>query len=155
MARITVTVEGEAEEVRAALSALLGSASVDVASDEPSREPVIGEGRGTVQSPWTADDLAHLWEYLTPDAQRVLATIAQQPDGYPFSDLEVELATDMRTIGGNLSSVGHAMRRLYGAGASYLRPWPLSKDATMRRYRMDEDVAETIRRLSAETTQGD
>lgn len=141
MAHVTVTVEGEAEEVRSALVALLGPAGLDGLGE--------GSGQGGAPSPWTVDEMARLWDYLTRNAQRVLATVAQQPDGYSHEDLERALGSDMRTIGGNLSSVGHAMRRLYRSGDSYLKPWPIENDYAWRRYRMDADVAGMVRDLWA------
>lgn len=147
MARMTVTVEGEANEVRGALEALLGSVVLDGSGEALGKGQSVAGGQKAAQSPWTPDDLGRLWSILTPNAKRVLATVAQEPDGYAHQDLERVLETDMQTIGGNLSSVGHAMRRLYSTDGGYLKPWPIDNDYAWRRYRMDKDVAKMIRDL--------
>lgn len=155
MARVTVTVEGDVEEVRAALVALLGSEELGGSSEELGQGRAIVGGQGATRSPWTPGELARLWDYLTPNAQRVLATVARRPEGYAHEDLVRDLDSDMRSIGGNLSSVGHAMRRLFRSGDTYLKPRPIENDYAWRRYRMDEDVAEMVRGLSPETTEDD
>lgn len=160
MARLTVTVEGEAEEVRGALLRLvsgdadgwpvrssgssLGPQSASEDESPTSPEPPL---------PWTKEELAQLWGYLTHPARRVLREVAEQPDGYPFKELEQALGTTMSSIGGNLSSVGHAMRRLYRIGESYTKPWPISGVTHKREYQMDESVAASIRELAAQSAE--
>lgn len=148
MARVTVSVEGDPLEVRAALVALLGGASTE------SRDELLVQGESTQaasaegQSPWSEEEVRRLWGYLTHSAQRVLAEIATRPEGYPMAELESALDSSMATIGGNLSSVGHAMRRMFGPNASTVKKWPLEQDRVARRYVMDENVAAAIERIN-------
>lgn len=158
MARVTITVEGEAEEVRGALLRLVNG-EVDgwsVTGSSSSLGPQSADEEESRTSPdlplpWTKEELAQLWAYLTYPARRVLREVAEQPDGYHFEDLAQVLGSNMRSIGGNLSSVGHAMRRLYATGDSYTKPWPISGDKHRRVYLMDESVATSIRELAAQT----
>lgn len=156
MARLTITVEGEAEEVREALLRLFGGESGGLSAPEPDAplgpQPAHEELPKSPPEPllaWTREDLNRLWANLSDKARQVLAEVAQQPDGYRLEDLEQALGRNMGSIGGNLSSVGHAMGRLYRVGDSYTRPWPLVGDKYKRVYLMDEDVAASIRELAA------
>ena len=81
--------------------------------------------------------------------------MADRPDGFRFEELERSLGLDMRRIGGSLSSVGHAMRRLYRVDDVYVRPWPLVGDKYKRIYLMDERVAEMVRELTAQNGDDD
>jgi hypothetical protein len=162
MARLTVTVEGEVEEVREALLRLFNGEPVSSGDPKPDSPP--GSQSTSEEEPkpspeppldWTSEELARLWAYLTDPARRVLGEVAGQPNGYPLADLERALGSDMRRIGGNLSSVGHAMRRLYRVGDAYTRPWPILKDGYKRVYLMDESVAASIRELVAQSGEDD
>ena len=162
MARLTVTVEGEVEEVREALLRLFNGEPVGWGDPKPDSPPgplSVGDEnpKPSPEPPldWTNEELARLWAYLTDPARRVLGEVAGQPNGYPLADLERALGSDMRRIGGNLSSVGHAMRRLYRVGDAYTRPWPILKDGYKRVYLMDESVAASIRELVAQSGEDD
>jgi hypothetical protein len=157
MAKITVTVEGEAQEVREALLNLFGDGlgekrgAITVSSRGPqSVDEDQQEELPEAPQPWTKDELNRLWAYLTIPARRVLSEVAERPDGYRFEDLGQALGSNMSSIGGNLSSVGHAMRRLYRVGDSYTKQWPLVGDKYKRIYLMDRTVAEMIREIAAE-----
>lgn len=157
MARLTVTVEGEAQEVREALLRLLNGDTIVSSATSSGLDSVPDSTGGKapevspqLQLPWTKEELAQFWPYLTAPAQRVLGEIATQPDGYRFEELAQTLGSDMRIIGGNLASVGHAMRRLHNDGESFTKSRPHSKDAFKRVYRMEEDVAAWIREFAAQ-----
>lgn len=143
MTRVTVTIEGEAEEIREALARLLGS---DGGDTTPAPEVEVAPE----PQPWEREDLSRLWSSLTDPARRVLAEVATRPQGYPLQELEEALGLNMRRIGGNLSSVGHAMRRYFRQGGHYTREWPLQGDRNKRRYLMEDDVAGWIREFAAE-----
>ncbi len=158
MARITVTVEGEAEDVREALRRLIGGESLrsTTSSAVTSPYPPHGSDVGSTTAseppaPWTKDEVARSWPYLSLPAQRVLGEIAMRPEGYPLDELAQSLDSNMRVIGGNLASVGHMMRRLYKDGGSFTKPLPLKRDTFKRVYVMEEDVATWIRELAGKT----
>lgn len=161
MARVTVTVEGEVEEVQDALRRLLSgelAGEVVTNSKSTSEQAIPGdEDLTTAQASehaWSHDELARFWVQLTDPARRVLAEVAKRPAGYTFEDLAQALNTDMRRIGGNLSSVGHTMRRLYRVGDTYSKPWPIDGDKYKGVYRMDTKVAESIRNLALQAGDG-
>jgi hypothetical protein len=153
MARVTVTIEGDTEEIRTALRTLLGELALESGSQGVLSKPAVTPEQ-TGSTNWTPDELARFWPFLTKPAQRILRLVAEKPEGYPSQDLERVLGYDMRHIGGNLSSVGHAMRRLYRVGDSYTKPWPIERDGATGQYRMQPDVAAVIRRLADNEGEG-
>ena len=133
MVKITITVEGEPEEVRAALRQLVVSDTANQA------EGVLTSG---AVLEWTPDELRQLWNMIEPGARRILAALAERPDGYPFDALQQSLGMTGPNVAGRLSSVGHAMRRFPG------KPHPVQRDYRTRQYTMDSTVAEAIQQLA-------
>lgn len=131
MARVTLTIEGEPEEIREALRILLGA------------EGSEGIERGAKTQPtdsWTSEELAELFIRLSPGAQEVLAEIARRPQGYPNPMLQKALGLDGATIGGRLSSVGSKQSRFPGKPPLY------AYDGYV--YRMAPEVAQIMRKLA-------
>jgi hypothetical protein len=140
MARVTVSIECEAEEFRSTLESLLGARDLhalaaESAGDEAAQESTAGEK-------WNREELMQLWSGSRPEARALLAEIAKHPDGYTFEDLQSTFQLDGLTVGGQLSSVGHAKRRLFPT-----KPDPVQRDYRMRRYTMDPEVAKVFREL--------
>ena len=143
MARVTITVEGEAGEVRRTLRKLLGPAARG-AGREGGNGPHRGRGRGAwtpgTRTPWTAEELTQLWNEITVGARRVLAEIVKRPDGYPSAELQQALGMDGKAIGGTLSSVGVVSRRFGDRPPVYRFRWD--------EYRMPPPVAEVVHLLA-------
>lgn len=134
MARITITIEGDAKELEGALQRLL------VANEDSPEAPP----RAAAAAGWAPEELAVYWGAIRDDARDIVAELAKRPEGYAFDDLQAILGLGAQNIGGRLSSVGHALRKFPG------KPGLLERDYRQREYRMAPDVAAEIRRLASE-----
>ncbi|CAN5715267.1 hypothetical protein BH23PLA1_BH23PLA1_17800 [soil metagenome] len=144
MARVTITIEGDAGEIRRTMRKLLGSRG----AVPPGMGP-RGQGRGRrhegavgERTPWTPEELTQVWNEITVGARTVLAEIARRPTGYPNTELQQALGMPGTAIGGTLSSVGVVSRRFGAKPPIYKFRWD--------EYRMPPPVAEIIHLLSQE-----
>lgn len=130
MTKITITIETDADEdPRKKLMEFLAGGSL-----------TNGKAPGV---DWTQDDFASFWSKLRPDAQKILAIIAKQPDACPMTAIEKALGWTGLQIAGRMSSVGHAMRRFPG------RPNPYTWDWNARVYKLENHrIAEWIVKLA-------
>ena len=163
MVKVALTVEGEAEEVIAALRQLAigdvtpSSPAVLTAEDnveEPAEQPSaqslapapppapVPEGR------WTIEHVRTFWGFLAPDAREIYQRVAKSA-GYVLSRQALldEMHLTVRQLSGRLSSQGHAVRRIRRAHNVAL-PHPMSFDSQADEYRMLPDVADAIVRLN-------
>ena len=161
MVKVALTVEGEADEVIAALRQLaIGDVApyspavitVEDDEEEPEEQPSaqsqappplpVPEGR------WTIDHVRTFWSFLAPDAREIYQRVAQSA-GYVLSRQALlgELHLTVRQLSGRLSSQGHAVRRIRRAHNVAL-PHPMSFDSQVDEYRMLPDVADAIVRLN-------
>jgi hypothetical protein len=146
MIRVTATsfvIEGDASELDQfeGLKELVSRFSPT--NGTASRE--IDDQDGEVREPsssWSHDELAEMWKLLRPEAKQILAELAKKPGGYPFGELQRVTGKRGVEIGGNLSSVGFAIRRFPG------KNHPLTKNYSMHEWSMQPEVAEVIRELS-------
>ena len=165
MVKVALTVEGEADEVIAALRQLAigdvapSSPAVVTAEDnveEPAEQPSaqsqtpapppppapVPEGR------WTIEHVRTFWGFLAPDAREIYQRVAKSA-GYVLSRRALldEMHLTIRQLSGRLSSQGHAVRRIRRAHNVAL-PHPMSFDSQVDEYRMLPDVADAIVRLN-------
>ena len=162
MVKVALTVEGEADDVIAAIRqlaagdavspAIVVAADVDaVAAAPPEAEthapppapPVpVPEGR------WTIDHVRTFWGYLAPNAQQVYHRVANS-SGYVMSrqSLLDAMGLTERQLSGRMSSVGHSVRRIRNVHNVAL-PHPMAFDPTSDDYKMLPDVADAIMRLN-------
>jgi hypothetical protein len=130
MTKITVTIETEAgEDPRQKLMEFLAGGTL-----------TNGAAAGVE---WTQEDFAAFWAKVRPDAQKVLAIVAKQPDGCPMTTVEKALGWKGLQIAGRMSSVGHVMRKFPG------RQWPYTWDWHQRVYKLaNHKIAEWITKLA-------
>lgn len=155
MVKVALTVEGEADDVVAAIRQLAGDKvsppTVVVAdNDAVAAAPIdvavppapVQEGR------WTVDHVRTFWGLLAPNAQQVYHRVANS-SGYVMSrqSLLDAMGLTERQLGGRMSSVGHSVRRIRNAHNVVL-PHPMAFDPTSDDYRMLPDVADAIVRLT-------
>ena len=161
MVKVALTVEGEADEVIAAIRQLAigDGASLDPAiestedamvestidSVQPAPEPEappVPEGR------WTIEHVRTFWGFLADDAKEIYQRVAKSP-GYVSSRQALldEMHLTVRQLSGRLSSQGHAVRRIRRAHNVAL-PHPMNFDSPADEYRMLPDVADAIVRLN-------
>ena len=143
MPQVTITVTAELEELPQALEQLLyGFAAAPVAQVRGTA-PERQEADGIVDEViWPSGDLARWWRRITPDAREVVAEIAKRPDGYPFNEVFKVLDLSGTTVGGRMSSLGHAKRDFPG------RPDIVIPDYRRRQYSIHPEIAAEIRRLA-------
>ncbi len=147
MAKVTITIEGEADEVRRTLRRLVGWGHGPRSGRGQEAGP---RGRGRAggpqakgdRTPWTPEELTQVWNDITVGARTVLAEIARRPTGYPNTELQKTLGMAGTAIGGTLSSVGVVSRRFGPKPPIYRFRWD--------EYRMPPAVAEVIHLLSQE-----
>ena len=163
MVKVSLTIEGDAAEVIAAIRKLaVGDADFpateaengeEVASDpdaestpasevSPPVAPSVPEGR------WTIDHVRTFWRYLAPNAQQVYHQVAHS-NGYVMSrqSLLDAMGLTERQLSGRMSSVGHSVRRIRNVHNVSL-PHPMTFDQSTDDYKMLPDVADAIVRLN-------
>ena len=161
MVKVALTIEGDAEEVIAAIRKLAvgesafvsttdenidddsSDASVEVTAGSSASAPVpVPEGR------WTIDHVRTFWRYLAPNAQQVYHQVAHS-NGYVMSrqSLLDSMGLTERQLSGQMSSVGHSVRRIRNVHSISL-PHPMSFDQSSDDYKMLPDVADAIVRLN-------
>ena len=162
MVKVALTIEGDAKEVIAAIRKLAmgdpASAATAVGdnndeNDETSAE-VTPVSYGAVESPsvpegsWSIDHVRTFWRYLAPNAQQVYHQVAHS-NGYVMSrqSLLDAMGLTERQLSGQMSSVGHSVRRIRNAHNIAL-PHPMSFDQSSDDYKMLPDVADAIVRLN-------
>jgi hypothetical protein len=134
-----VVIEGTREELQHALDMLLERAVRQ--GEQVADETVVSN---TLQQtvPLTAEEFRHLWPQLSAGSRAVLAEVAMRPQGYPVADLLARLSVDGPHLGGMLSSLGIAIKRLPG------KQDPLVRDWVAGQYRLPPDIAAVIRELA-------
>ena len=162
MVKVALTIEGDAKEVIAAIRKLaLGeSASATTAvdnnheeNDETSPEvtppsSAATEAPSIPEGSWSIDHVRTFWRYLAPNAQQVYHQVAHS-NGYVMSrqSLLDAMGLTERQLSGQMSSVGHSVRRIRNAHNIAL-PHPMAFDPSSDDYKMLPDVADAIVRLN-------
>ena len=164
MVKVALTVEGEADDVVAAIRQL---ATADAVSQDTVVEAVVDNvavAPAPVETPppappppapapvpegrWTIDHVRTFWGYLAPNAQQVYHRVANS-SGYVMSrqSLLDAMGLTERQLSGRMSSVGHSVRRIRNVHNVAL-PHPMAFDPTSDDYKMLPDVADAIMRLN-------
>ena len=173
MVKVALTVEGEADEVIAALRKL---AAGDAAPAAEVAEPVVAEEPAPPpaepeppvplpaapppppppapeppplpEGRWSTDRVQTFWGYLRPDAQQVHYLLAHS-SGYVISrqSLLDRMQLTERQLTGRMSSVGHSVRRMRNRDRVAL-PHPMDFDRETNDYKLLPDVADAIVRLN-------
>ena len=123
--RVTLSIEGTAEEVQSALKRLANLAQIATVESEAVS--------------WLGGEIANFFNSLRDNAQKILVEIAHRSDGYNRDELLSALDFEPRELAGSLSSVGHTLRRYYPT-----KPRPLLLDSDKWQYRMLPEVARWI-----------
>ena len=128
MEKVTVNIEGTSDEVAKALQRL---ASLSVEQ----------QGKDVAKEEWTEQELRRFWDMLTEGAKAALRIIAKQPNGCPRDVVLRELGIKGNQLAGQLSSVGHALRKFP------TKPIPFGLNWHTWQYDMIPDLADAIIRL--------
>jgi hypothetical protein len=120
MERVTITIEGTAEDVIKALQAVAGGVKGQVAAVS-----------------WLPDEIEGFFNELQPEARRILREIATKPQGYDRDDLLKKLGISGKGMAGRLSSIGHNIRRSYP-----MKPSPIELNDETWEYTMLPEFAD-------------
>ncbi len=155
MVKIALTVEGETDEVIAAIRQLAVGDGLPVAIEgnfagaTSVSHPTKG---GTPDPPaphedWTPDHVRMFWGFLASDAKDIYRKVARA-NGYalPRQSLLTDMRLSIRQLSGRLSSQGHAVRRIRKSRHVTL-PHPMTFDAQSQEYKMLPDVADPLVKL--------
>jgi hypothetical protein len=163
MTMIKIEISGAGEEVRQEMLRLLGLQGLQTptqpaGSEEKSQasqaKATSGKGRRgragrkTAAVPstiWTEEEAEKLFSQIKPNAKRIIAELANKPEGYRRSELVQVLGSSEQSVRGQLSSVGGALRRMGQ------KPSPISKEKADGDliYKLDSIVAGVAKKTSA------
>ncbi len=163
MVKVALTIEGDAEEVIAAIRKLAVGDLATVTATAESIDDDSGETEVEVSPPsnaatsaappvpegrWSIDHVRTFWRYLAPNAQQVYHRVAHS-NGYVMSrqSLLDSMGLTERQLSGQMSSVGHSVRRIRNVHNIAL-PHPMTFDQSSDDYKMLPDVADAIVRLN-------
>ena len=170
MANVTITIEGDVEEVVATLRGMAGRA-IDQPADAPpaaARETAgeatavtimpeagIEEGEPTETAPagalgatWNASYVTTFWRNLSDTARQAMLRVSRSPNHtQKRAQLMHTLRLTQRELSGSLSSQGHSLNRLKRRRGNVDLPRPLIYDRTEDAYVLDSNFADALREL--------
>ena len=155
MVKIALTLEGETDEVIAAIRQLAVGDSVPIATGgnvAGATSVALPTEGGTPDPPaphedWTPDHVRAFWGFLASDAKDIYRKVARA-NGYalPRQSLLTDMGLSIRQLSGRLSSQGHAVRRIRQSRHVTL-PHPMAFDPQSQEYKMLPDVADPLVKL--------
>jgi hypothetical protein len=169
LANVTITIEGDVEEVVATLRGMAGRVSGPgvVASATEARE-TVGEATAVTILPetgteegesaetaagasgatWTASYVTTFWRNLSDTARQAMLRVSRSPNHtQKRAQLMHTLRLTQRELSGSLSSQGHSLNRLKRRRGNVDLPRPLIYDRTEDAYVLDSNFANALREL--------
>jgi hypothetical protein len=145
MTTITVTIQGDEQEIRELLPFLFAPAPVSPQVGVTSLAHVI-----QLENPlrWKFAEFARYWERIKPGARRFLQEVAKQPDGYHAEELKQELDWDHNHLAGTLTSLKFQLRLFPGKPEVYFRDRAIGY-ANGHTYRIEPYIVEFIGQLTS------
>ena len=144
MPKITITIEGDTEELKDTLTRLFAAPSTSTPSQPSDTAPQTNDFPELDH--WTRKRVEDFWRRIKPNARRILAVIARHPDGIGASEIQQALSIAAPTMAGSLSSVGFAMnylRKYVDKNLDFPHWW----DSNTSRYYMKPAIASIILEL--------
>lgn len=160
MTKVTVTIEGDIDEVIATLRGMAGQSSMEqpeetiIAPTDASSEDVGGdEAVDPVESTpetsaapqdaiWNASYLHTFWRHLSDTARQAMIRVSRSPNHtQKRAQLMHTLQLSQRELSGSLSSQGHSLNRLKRRRGDIDLPRPLTYDKTNDAYVLDPNFA--------------
>ena len=169
MANVTITIEGDVEEVVATLRGIAGG-SIDLIEVAPTEEAVETDGEAaavavlpkagteegdptetTAETPgaaWNASYVTTFWRNLSDRARQAMLRVSRSPNHtQKRAQLMHTLRLSQRELSGSLSSQGHSLNRLKRRRGNVDLPRPLTYDRTEDAYILDSNFANALREL--------
>lgn len=168
MANVTITIEGDVEEVVATLRGMAGRISdpIAVGSSAAARETAgeesavtalpeteadevaSTEAAGASGATWNASYVTTFWRNLSDTARQAMLRVSRSPNHtQKRAQLMHTLRLTQRELSGSLSSQGHSLNRLRRRRGNVDLPRPLIYDRTEDAYVLDTDFANALREL--------
>ena len=169
MANVTITIEGDVEEVVATLRGMAGRA-VDLPTAMPpaATRETAGETEAVATMPeagteegepsetaveasgatWNASYVTTFWRNLSDTARQAMLRVSRSPNHtQKRAQLMHTLRLTQRELSGSLSSQGHSLNRLKRRRGNVDLPRPLIYDRTEDAYILDSNFANALREL--------
>ena len=174
MVRVTVTIEGDIDEVVAAIRQMAGRGAEpltggEVIAGEEAVDAAVGGADGAStrdgeSSPeelavtaeldrpkWNASYTTTFWRYLSATARQAMVRVSQSPDyTEKRAQLMDELNLTQRELSGSLSSQGHSMNRLRRRRGGVDLPRPMTYDKVADVYVLDSNFAGALRLMQVD-----
>lgn len=167
LANITVTIEGEVNEVIATLKGMAGwgpsgsaneAAIAETSSGLQSSEPLPAESsapESAMDAPaelasvvWNPSYLTTFWRNLSDTAREAMIRVSRSPNHtQKRAQLMHTLRLSQRELSGSLSSQGHSLNRLKRRRGNLDLPRPLTYDRGEDAYVLDPNFADALREL--------
>ena len=165
MTKVTVTIEGNIDEVIATLRGIAGHGDLEqptqetVAPDnaqpestgsyetEDAAESVAAESGPESHGPiWNASYVHTFWRNLSDTAKQAMIRVSRSPNHtQKRAQLMHTLQLSQRELSGSLSSQGHSLNRLKRRRGDVNLPRPLTYDKVNDAYVLDPNFADALR----------
>ena len=169
MANITITIEGDVEEVVAMLRGMAGGA-IDPTAVAPTAAAIETSGEETAiailpeagteeeeptetaaetpEAAWNSSYVTTFWRSLSDTARQAMLRVSRSPNHtQKRAQLMHTLRLTQRELSGSLSSQGHSLNRLKRRRGNVDLPRPLTYDRNEDAYILDSDFANALREL--------
>ncbi len=169
MANVTITIEGDVEEVVATLRGMAGRVSEPTtAAPTAAVRETAGEATAVIVMPeagteegepaetaagvsgttWNASYVTTFWRNLSDTARQAMLRVSRSPNHtQKRAQLMHTLRLTQRELSGSLSSQGHSLNRLKRRRGNVDLPRPLIYDRTEDAYVLDSNFADALREL--------
>lgn len=167
MAKITVTIEGDVDEVIATLRGMAGrSLGADAGAvtveelptgeeaEQPAQAETVESEDGSPPAPevasavWNASYVTTFWRNLSDTAREAMLRVSRSPNHtQKRAQLMHTLRLSQRELSGSLSSQGHSLNRLKRRRGDVDLPRPLIYDRVEDAYVLDSNFADALREL--------
>lgn len=144
MAKITITIEGETEELGDTLQRLFAAASDSTTSVLPQ----AGSEPSGQRVEWTSDLVREFWGGLARNAKRILTEIAKEPTGADLSTVRDRLGISRGSLAGSLAPIGFAMNRINRRHGITPSDYPYCSDHSTSTFQMPQNLADMILEIS-------
>ena len=165
MTKVTVTIEGDIDEVIATLLGMAGRSDLEQPAPETvppddaqpestgsqetedSAEPVAAEPGPEPHGPiWNASYVHTFWRNLSDTARQAMIRVSRSPNHIQKrAQLMHTLQLSQRELSGSLSSQGHSLNRLKRRRGDVDLPRPLTYDKVNDAYVLDPNFAVALR----------
>lgn len=169
MANVTITIEGNVEEVIATLRGIAGRAD-DPTAAAPATTTTETDGEAAAvatmpevateegepsaatvevsQDAWNASYVTTFWRNLSDTARQAMLRVSRSPNHtQKRAQLMHTLRLTQRELSGSLSSQGHSLNRLKRRRGNVDLPRPLIYDRAEDAYILDSNFANALREL--------